>query len=225
MTAPRPPFVPCPEEALQALTRKSKRLGAVISRLGPIQRLGDPDLFSAVVRAITGQQISSKAQATLMRRLAEALGAITPEAVCRAGAPALHALGLSERKAACILRFAEQIQSGDICPETLAALPDAEAIACLCQIKGVGVWTAEMILLFCLHRPDILSFDDFGIRRGLRMIMRRREISRAAFEQFRRRVSPYGSVASLYLWAVAGGALLELNDPAAAASPRSKRCP
>ena len=85
----------------------------------------------------------------------------------------------------------------------------------LCSLRGVGVWTAEMILLFCLQRPDILSYDDLAIRRGLRMVYRHREIDRERFEKYRRRYSPCGSVASLYLWAAACGAVPGLTDPAA----------
>ena len=87
-----------------------------------------------------------------------------------------------------------------------------EAIRQLCTLKGVGVWTAEMILLFCLQRPDILSYDDLAILRGLRMVYHHRSIDRRLFEKYRRRFSPYGSVASLYLWAVAGGAIPEMKD-------------
>ena len=86
--------------------------------------------------------------------------------------------------------------------------------------QGIGVWTAEMILLFCLQRPDIFSYDDLAIQRGLRMVYRHREISRERFETYRRRFSPCGSVASLYLWAVSGGAIPELTDPAPARAKR-----
>ena len=89
---------------------------------------------------------------------------------------------------------------------------DEDAIRALSSLKGIGVWTAEMILLFCLQRPDIFSYDDLAIRRGLRMVYHHREIDRERFERYRRRFSPYGSVASLYLWAVAGGAIPEMQD-------------
>ena len=100
--------------------------------------------------------------------------------------------------------------------EAVEHMPDAEAIAALSALKGIGVWTAEMILLFCLQRPDILSFGDLAILRGMRMVYRHREISRERFEKYRRRLSPYGSVASLYFWAAAGGALPGVTDPAPA---------
>jgi DNA-3-methyladenine glycosylase II len=92
-------------------------------------------------------------------------------------------------------------------------------VAALASLKGIGVWTAEMILLFCLQRPDVFSYDDLAIQRGLRMTYRHRKIGRPLFERYRRRFHPYGSVASLYLWAVACGAIPEWTDPAARKSP------
>ena len=78
-------------------------------------------------------------------------------------------------------------------------MDDADAITALCSLRGVGVWTAEMLLLFCLERPDVLSFDDLAIQRGMRMVYHHRKVTREQFERYRRRYSPYGSVASLYL--------------------------
>lgn len=89
---------------------------------------------------------------------------------------------------------------------------DAEAIRMLSGLKGIGVWTAEMILLFCMQRPDVFSYDDLAIQRGLRMVYHHRKIDRKLFEKYRRRFSPYCSVASLYLWAVAGGAVDGMKD-------------
>ena len=94
-------------------------------------------------------------------------------------------------------------------------MDDAQAIAALTALRGVGVWTAEMLLLFCLQRPDVFSYGDFAIRRGLRMLYRHRELDRERFERYRRRFSPHGSVASLYIWAVACGEVEGLTDPAA----------
>ncbi len=99
--------------------------------------------------------------------------------------------------------------------DTIWEKPDAEAISELAVLKGIGVWTAEMILLFCMQRQNIFSYGDLAILRGLRMGYRHKRVDRKLFEKYRRRYSPYGSVASLYLWAVAGGAIPELSDPAA----------
>ncbi len=91
---------------------------------------------------------------------------------------------------------------------------DEDAIRQLCELKGIGVWTAEMILLFCMQRPNIFSFGDLALLRGIRMVYHHRKIERPLFEKYRRRFSPYGSVASLYFWAVAGGAIPEMKDDA-----------
>ena len=89
---------------------------------------------------------------------------------------------------------------------------DEEAIQELCSLKGIGVWTAEMILLFCLQRPDILSYNDLAIQRGLRMVYHHRQITKELFAKYKRRFSPCGSVASLYLRAIACGAIEGMRD-------------
>ena len=129
-----------------------------------------------------------------------------------AGVPALQALGMTFRKAEYITDFAEKVHTGAFDLNAVEHMRDEDAIRALSSLKGIGVWTAEMILLFCMQRPDIFSYDDLAIRRGLRMVYHHREIDRERFERYRRRFSPYGSVASLYLWAVAGGAIPEMQD-------------
>ena len=204
------------EAELAYLRRKDKRLAAVIDRIGPVERTADPDLFSAVVHHIIGQQISMKAQATIWQRMQDTLGSVSAETILAAGVPALQALGMTFRKAEYLTDLAGRIVDGSFNLEAVRSMDDAEAIRALSSLRGIGVWTAEMILLFCLQRPDIFSYDDLAIRRGLRMVYRHRRIDRALFEKYRRRFHPYGSVASLYLWAVSGGAIPELTDPAVA---------
>ena len=116
------------------------------------------------------------------------------------------------RKAAYITDFAERVHTGAFDLDAVTHMSDEAAIRALSSLKGIGVWTAEMILLFCLQRPDIFSYDDLAIRRGLRMVYHHREIDRDLFEKYRRRFCPYCSVASLYLWAVSGGAIPEMKD-------------
>lgn len=207
------------EKELTYLRRKDRRLSAAIDRIGHVDRAVDTDLFSSVVHHIVGQQISTKAQATIWQRMQDTLGTVNADTVLAAGVPQLQALGMTFRKAEYITDFAAKVQSGAFDIDAVAHMSDADAIRALSALKGIGVWTAEMILLFCLQRPDIFSFDDLAILRGLRMLYRHKEIDRARFETYRRRFSPYGSVASLYLWAIAGGALPELKDP----KPKEKR--
>ena len=200
------------ETELAYLRKKDKRLCEDIDRIGHIERAVDTDLFSSVVHHIIGQQISTKAQATIWQRLQEALGEVSAETILAAGVPKLQALGMTFRKAEYIADFAEKVHNGAFDLDTVAHMSGEDVIRALCDLKGIGVWTAEMILLFCLQRPDVFSYDDLAIQRGLRMVYHHRSVDRRMFEKYRRRFSPYCSVASLYLWAVAGGAIPEMRD-------------
>lgn len=207
------------EEETAYLKKKDKRMAEVIDRIGHVERTVDTDLFSAVVHHIVGQQISTKAQETIWQRMLSALGEVNAEAVLDAGVPKLQSIGMTFRKAEYITDFAEKVHTGAFDLEGIWQKSDEEAIRELSSLKGIGVWTAEMILLFCMQRPDVLSCDDLAIQRGLRMVYHHRKIDRRLFEKYRRRFSPYGSVASLYLWAVSGGAIPELRDYA----PKKKK--
>ena len=197
------------------LARKDKRLASVIARIGSIRREVRPDLFDALMHAIVGQQIATKAQQTVWGRLVQALGKVTPATVDNMEAEALQRMGLSFRKVGYMKGAARKALQGELEVDALRHMDDASVSATLCKLDGVGVWTAEMLMLFSLQRPDVLSFGDLAIHRGLRMVYRHKRVSRERFEVYRRRYSPLGSVASLYLWAVAGGSLPELADPAA----------
>lgn len=203
------------ETELAYLRARDSRLGAVIAKLGHIYRGVDPDLFAAVVRHIIGQQISARAQQTVWERLRLWLGAVSPQTLQGVTREQLQGQGMTFRKADYILDFTSRVTAGQFDMQQIAQLSDAAALARLTELKGVGVWTAEMILLFGLQRPDILSYGDLAIQRGMRMIYRRHTIDRPWFEARRARFSPYGSTASLYFWAVAGGALPGYSDPAA----------
>ena len=200
------------EAELSRLRQKDKRLCEVIDRIGHVDRAVDPDLFSSVVHHIIGQQISTKAQATIWQRMQDALGAVNAETILKAGVPNLQALGITFRKAEYITDCAQKVCTGAFDLKAVWHLPDSEAILALSSLRGIGVWTAEMILLFCMQRPNIFSYDDLAIQRGLRMVYHHRSINRRLFEKYRRRFHPYCSVASLYLWAVAGGAIPEMKD-------------
>lgn len=200
------------EKELAYLKKKDKRLAAAIEQIGMIERVTDDDLFASVVHHIVGQQISSKAQATIWGRLQNYLGSIEAQNVNAASAEALQSLGISMRKALYIKDFAAKVVNGSFDLDAVQHMEDKEAIEALRNLKGIGVWTAEMILLFCLQRRDILSFDDLAIQRGLRMLYHHRKITKELFAKYRRRYTPYGSIASLYLWAIAGGAIEGMKD-------------
>lgn len=200
------------DEEIEYLKSKDKILGEVIEKIGHIERVTDTDLFSSVVHHIIGQQISTKAQETIWQRLKDELGEVNAENIYKIDISRLQSLGMSFRKAEYIKDFADKVHSGSFNLQDISEMSDEEAIKALVSLKGIGVWTAEMILLFCLQRPDIFSFDDLAIQRGLRMVYHHRKIDRKLFEKYRRRFSPYCSVASLYLWAVSGGAIPEMKD-------------
>lgn len=200
------------EKEILYLKNKDKRLSEVIDQIGLINRETDTDLFSSVVHHIIGQQISTKAQATIWKRMQETLGEVNSETILSADVPQLQSLGMTFRKAEYIRDFAEKVHSGVFDLEAVTQMSDEDAIRELSALKGIGVWTAEMILLFCMQRPNIFSYDDLAILRGLRMVYHHRSIDRKRFEKYRRRFSPYCSVASLYFWAVAGGAIPGMKD-------------
>ena len=186
------------EKELIYLKQKDKRLAEVIDQVGMIERTVDDDLFSSVVHHIVGQQISTKAQATIWQRMKDYLGTVDADTILNAGVEHLQPLGISFRKAEYITDFAEKVKDGSFDIEGIWKKSDEEAIEELSSLKGIGVW----------------SFGDLAIQRGMRMIYHHRKIDRKLFEKYRRRLSPYCSVASLYFWAAAGGAVPGLKDHA-----------
>jgi len=194
---------------LTHLKNRDKMLGKAIDVIGPIQREINTDLFSALINAIVGQQISTKAHATIWNRMKNGLIEITPQTILSCPETELQSYGISFKKAAYIQGAARWIADGRMDIEALSKKPDAEVCKVLAQLDGIGVWTAEMLMLFSMQRPDILSYGDLAILRGMRMLYRHSVITKKLFEKYRRRYSPYGSVASLYLWAIASGALAQ----------------
>ena len=200
------------EKEISYLKSKDKKLAEVIEQIGHIDREVDTDIFSAVVHHIIGQQISTKAQATIWQRMQDKIGKVDASGILGAGVDELQSLGMTYRKVEYITDFATKVQNGKFDIEGIYEKSDEEVIEELSTLKGIGRWTAEMILLFCLQRPNVFSYDDLAILRGLRMIYHHRKIDKTLFEKYRRRFSPYCSVASLYLWAVSGGAIPEMKD-------------
>lgn len=200
---------PYSQKELDYLSARDALLGGVIRRVGYIERTVEEDVFSAVVHHIIGQQISMAAQETVWRRLQDLLGEVTPDTLAEADTEAVKGCGMTYRKADYIRDFAQKVRSGEFDVEALRAMEDSEAVKALSSLRGVGEWTAEMLLLFCLCRPNVLSYGDLGIRRGMMKLYGWDTMTKAQFEECCQRYSPYGSVASFYLWAVNGGALSE----------------
>lgn len=205
-------FFPYGEQEIAYLKSRDKRLGEVIDKVGMVKRRVIPDLFAALVHSIVGQQISTKAHETIWRKMTGAFGEVTPEKVLGLSPEELQAFGITSKKVDYIRSAARKIASGEFDIHALRTMSDAEVCAKLSELDGIGVWTAEMLMLHSLQRPDVLSFGDLAVQRGLRMLYHHRKITRPLFEKYRRRYSPYGSVACIYLWAVSTGAVEGLKD-------------
>ncbi len=193
-------------EQTELLSQRDERLGAFISQRGHIDRAVSDDLFSGLCYNIVNQQLSMKACDTLWSKLTTALGEIAPE--CCRDADKLRACGLSRSKADCIAACAEKFISLEIIPSDVERMSDDEVISLLTSIRGIGRWTAEMTLIFCLERPDVLSLSDYGIRKGLSLLHGIDIKDIRTMERYRQLYSPYGTVASLYLWEAAAAITL-----------------
>ncbi|CNL26800.1 DNA-3-methyladenine glycosylase family protein [Yersinia vastinensis] len=190
------------EIEINHLKKRDKKMAAAIERLGMIVRPLSPDLFAALIRNIVDQQISVKAALTVNTRLVALLGAVTPMAVAAAPIEAIQGCGMTMKKAGYIKGAAEAALDGSLDLSALSQLPDNEVITQLSSLNGVGVWTAEMLLISSLSRPNVLSWGDLAIRRGMMNLYRHKTLPRERFEKYRRRYAPYGTTASLYLWAL-----------------------
>ena len=186
------------------LTRRDRKLGRAIGRIGRIERPVTPDLFTALVHSIVAQQISRKAAVTVWGKLCERLLNVTPRTVAGTDVSDIQKCGMSMRKASHIKGIGEAAIRGDVDLLELRQMSDQGVIEKLSSLHGIGVWTAEMLLIFCLGRPDVVSWGDLAIRRGMMNLYGLKELSKRQFDRFRKRYSPCGSVASLYLWALSG---------------------
>lgn len=164
------------QSEINYLKSKDKKLAEAIDKIEMIQRTVIPDLFSALVNSITGQQISTKAHKTIRERMKKLVININPKNILDKSNNELQAIGLSFRKVEYIKNIAQNIINNELDLEELQTLSDDKVISKLSNLKGIGVWTAEMIMIFSMQRKNILSFDDFAIVRGLRMLYHHREI-------------------------------------------------
>ena len=192
-------FFECGEVEINHLRKKDRKLGAAIDRIGIIKREVNPDMFSALVESIVGQQISNKTAATVCRKLRE-LSDMEATKLHALSAPEIQACGMSMRKAGYIKGIADSAANKTVDFDALKYKTDKEIIATLSALNGVGVWTAEMLLIFSLQRPNIVSFGDLAIRRGMMNLYGHKEMPKERFMRYAKRYTPYGSIASLYLW-------------------------
>jgi DNA-3-methyladenine glycosylase II len=183
-------------------------MARLVDRIGPLsvkqRRRGRPDdAYGTLVRSITGQQLSTKAAATIYGRLTELYGGRTPtpQEIIATDPQQLRAAGLSNAKAAYLRDLAEHVVDGELPVDQLAEMPDDEVIEVLTAIKGLGRWTVDMFLMFHLGRPDVLPVGDLGIRKAMQIHYGLKELPRATeMEQIAEPWRPHRTLASLYLW-------------------------
>jgi DNA-3-methyladenine glycosylase II len=161
------------------------------------------DAYGALLRSIVGQQLSTKAAASIYGRLTGQFGghAPTPKQLLAADPEEIRSAGLSRPKVAYLRDLAQHVEDGTLELERLPDLPDEEVIAQLTAIKGLGPWTADMFLMFHLRRPDILPVGDLGIRRAVQVEYRMRKLPDAKrLEKVAKPWRPHRTLACLFLW-------------------------
>jgi DNA-3-methyladenine glycosylase II len=190
------------KKAVDHLKTSDPILASIIERVGPPQMAYREPTFEALARSIVFQQLSTKAARTIYGRLEEAAGGkLTPESIQGLSVGEMRRAGLSKQKIGYIRDLAEHALSGKVDFARLPALSDEEVITSLTDIKGVGVWTAHMFLIFALRRPNILAVGDLGVRTAIQRHYRKRLLPKPQhIEKLAVNWHPYCSYACWYLW-------------------------
>jgi DNA-3-methyladenine glycosylase II len=197
-------------KARRLLSKRDPVIRDLIRRHGPcgLAEAQHEDAFIALCHSIISQQLSTKAAATIARRFDTLFGGRpTPQAVAQAGDVQLRGTGLSSQKIRYMRDLCARVLDGTVPLDGVNELPDEDVIQSLTQVKGIGRWTAEMFLMFRLHRPDVLPVDDLGIMKAVQRAYGLRKMPRAdRLMKIGEPWRPYRSVACWYLWASLGNA-------------------
>ncbi len=196
------PFKP-PAAAIEFLQQADPVLGKFISSFGEITRrktISNP--LEALISSIIGQQVSRPAARSINSKFNNLISCqFEPEHVLSFNDEQLRGCGLSRPKIKYVKSLCQAIVDGSVDLNNLEALSDKEVIRMLTTVNGIGIWTAEMFLIFCLERPNILSYNDLGIRRGIKNLYQLQELPTKGFvDQLRQRYAPFNTLASFYLW-------------------------
>jgi DNA-3-methyladenine glycosylase II len=208
-------------KAVTHLKKSDPVMRAIIERLGPCRMQFGPPEFHSLAEAIVYQQLNGKAAETIFKRFAALAGEpLTSEGILKLSDEQMRSAGLSKQKTAYLKDLAAKTASGLVDFARLPDLPDAEVVEHLTQVKGIGVWTAQMFLMFTLKRENVLPTGDFGVRMAMfkhyldqprsatkksaaTKKSRKRKIklpSPEQMEKIAKRWEPYRSVACWYLW-------------------------
>lgn len=192
--------------AVRHLKRADPVLAGIIRRVGPctLDPAGRPDVFQALTRAIVFQQLNGTAASTIFGRFRDLYppGRFpSPDAILATPVPRMRKAGLSPQKAGYIRDLATRVKTGDVDLKAVRKMEDEAVIEELTRVKGVGRWTAEMVLMFTLGRPDVLPVDDYGFRRAVMVNYRMRKLpSPDRLRRLARPWSPHRTVATWYMW-------------------------
>jgi DNA-3-methyladenine glycosylase II len=180
---------------------KDKFIGPLIKKYGhcSIRKESKSKYFETLVESIVSQQVSGKAAEAIYNRLKEALGEITPEKLAKTTTAKLRKAGLSRQKTVYLKDLAKNIENSKLRIENLDKLSDDEVTKELVRVKGIGVWTAKMFLMFSLARPDVFPIEDLGIRNSFKKMFKK-NCSVRKIAQVASNWKPYRTVASWYLW-------------------------
>ena len=193
-----------PAEALEHLRASDAKLGALIDRAGDftLKLAPEPSPFESLLESILYQQLNGKAAATIFDRFTALAGdPLTPEGILKLSDGQMREVGLSRQKTAYLRDLAEKTKGGLLEFERMAEMSEEEVIAHLTQVKGVGVWTAHMFLIFTLRRPDILPTGDYGVQAAIKKHYRKRKWPKPdVMQKIAKSWAPYRSVACWYLW-------------------------
>lgn len=189
-------------KALNHLKNCDPILRAIIERVGPFRMEYGTAEFSSLAEAIVYQQLNGKAALTIFNRFADLAGdPLTPAGILKLTDEQLRGVGLSKQKSAYLKDLAAKTASGELDFARLPGLSDEEVIEHLTQVKGVGVWTAHMFLIFSLRRLNVLPTGDYGVQMAVKKHYRKRKLPKPKdMEKIARAWEPYRSVACWYMW-------------------------
>jgi DNA-3-methyladenine glycosylase II len=188
--------------AVRHLKKSDPILCAIIERIGPCRMEYGPPEFHSLAEAIVYQQLNGKAAVTIFNRFAALAGEpITPEGILKLNDAQMRSVGLSKQKSSYLRDMAERAARGELDFTRLPDMTDAEVVKHLTQVKGVGVWTAHMFLIFTLRRPNVLPTGDYGVQAAIKKHYKKRKLLKPEqMEKIARPWEPYRSVACWYLW-------------------------
>jgi len=190
------------KRAVAHLKQADPVLAGIITRVGPLRPQYAPPTFQNLVRSIAYQQLNGKAAKTIFDRVvAAAGGTLTPESVLAISEERMRACGLSRQKLGYIRDLAARTQAREIEFERLPEMSDEDVIEHLTRVKGIGLWSAQMFLMFALRRPDVMPATDLGVQMAIQKHWRKRKLPKPDFiHRLARPWAPYRSLAAYYLW-------------------------